>query len=74
MCITRKDSIQILEAQQTMTEQVLFAVQIPLEINFGMASSKEYYTTSKMAALQPQRRKRLKLFMFKSQSLTLKSQ
>lgn len=60
MYTTKKDLIQILEVQQIMTEQVSSEAQIPLEINFGMASSKEYYMTSKMAASQLQKRRRLK--------------
>ena len=74
MFTTKKDSIQILEVQQSMTEQVLFAAQIPQETNFGTASSKEYFMTSKMAASQLQKRKRLKLSMLRNQSPTLKSQ
>ena len=60
MYTTKKDLIQILEVQQIMTEQVSSEAQIPLEINFGMTSSKEYYMTSKMAASQLQKRRRLK--------------
>ena len=60
MYTTKKDLIQILEVQQIMTEQVSSEAQIPLEINFGMASSKKYYMTSKMAASQLQKRRRLK--------------